>query len=1141
MEAPNSSINLEESKSLLDRPIIMSKLLKWEILIFSVIIILAIGMRYYDSGTRVMSHDETSHVYFSWLLYQGRGYAHDPVTHGPFQFHAVALSYFLLGDSDISARIPAIIFSIATVAFMWEFRRYLGRKGAIIAAILMLISPYMLYYGRYVRNEAFAALFGVIMLWAILRYIETGQARYQYWLTAVTVLHFATKETSYIYTAQALLFLALYFTYQVTKREWPRPEFRNRFLFSLIIALILLMTAFTVYVIDQQISIPDVDGVIQQTIPTSVPIIVIILCFVAVIVALYFLIAGYSLKNIKTERSFDLLILQGTLVLPLLSAFVINIIGWKVPVSASEVTNMTATDIFRMALVVIPTFIVSIVVGLWWNRRKWLINAGIFWGIFIVLYTTFFTNGAGFFTGLVGSLGYWLAQQEVNRGSQPWYYYIAVQIPIYEYLTALGSLIALIVVIALRKKTKFFTKIYPLDPVDNEDDQDITEKFESADNSEDEEPQIAVCPPTLALIGFWVITSIVAYTIAGEKMPWLTVHIAWPMILLTGWVVGYLIDTTDWSKFKEQRGWIVIILLPVFFASLLATFGSLFGGNPPFQGKSLEELGATSTFLISTIAAIVSGVGIGYLMKDWASGQVARILTLTIVTLFGIITFRTAITATYINYDLAKEYLVYAHSAPGVKTALAQIEDISERITGSLDMVVAYDNDTTYPYWWYLRNYTNQRYYAGNPTRDLRDAPAILVGESNFGKIEPVVGQAFNQFDYIRIWWPNQDYYNLTWDRIINAITDPQMREALFQIWFNRDYTLYGELTGKDFSLSNWTPSGRMRLYLRKDIVTKLWDYGVLPGEEIIIADPYEDKAISLSADWIYGESGTEPGQFQNPRNISVSPDGSIYVADTNNHRIQHLNQDGEVQKLWGSFADISQGSAPAGTFYEPWGIAVGPDMSVYVADTWNHRIQKFSEDGEFITMWGFFGQAETPYAFWGPRAVAVDSDGNVYVTDTGNKRVVIFDEDGEYITQFGTAGFEPGQFDEPVGLTVDSDNQVYIADTWNQRIQVMAPDETGNYLPVRNWDVVAWYGQSLDNKPYIAVDKRGHVFITDPEGYRVLEFTNEGEFIHYWGDFGVGPDGFNIPNGIMVDPSGGLWVADSGNARIMHFSLPQE
>jgi DNA-binding beta-propeller fold protein YncE len=64
-------------------------------------------------------------------------------------------------------------------------------------------------------------------------------------------------------------------------------------------------------------------------------------------------------------------------------------------------------------------------------------------------------------------------------------------------------------------------------------------------------------------------------------------------------------------------------------------------------------------------------------------------------------------------------------------------------------------------------------------------------------------------------------------------------------------------------------------------------------------------------------------------------------------------------------------------------------------------------------------------------------------------------------------------------------------------------------------------------------------VFVTEPEGYRVLEFNSQGEFVRTWGDFGDGPGDFNLPTGIALDPNGGLWVTDTGNHRVMHFSVP--
>ncbi len=1148
---PSSS---EPKKSWLDNPIFSTPSINVEKLIFAIIIILAIFTRLYLLEPRVMSHDETSHTYFSWLFFKGLGYAHDPVTHGPLQFHLVALSYFLFGDSDTTARIPAALFSIATVAFMWNYRRYLGRAGALVAALLFTISPYMLYYGRYVRNEAFVAFFGVVMVWSILRYIETARPKYLYILTTVTVLHFCTKETSFIYAAQALLFLAIYLVYRITQREWSQEKYRLPFLLAMIVSLAVLAVGFLLMTLGQKLTGSENPQPLypsMASIPSIIPILLIGLGIIGVIVAVFLVIAGFRLSRIREERSFDLLILLGTLILPQLSAFGIDLLGWKVPVNAAEVNTLAMPDLLRMALVVVPIFLVSIVIGLWWNWKQWLINAAIWYVIYLVLYTSMFTNGAGFFTGLVGSLGYWLAQQEVQRGDQPLYYYALIQIPIYEYLPAIGSILGIILAL-MGRKTVYDPSFS--DEIEANDDLNITNETtdnksedieifpsETVDRFEQKLKPVRINPPVVGLLIFWCFTSLLAYTVAGEKMPWLTVHITLPMILLSGWSIGYLIDTADWKIFQSKKGWITVGLLFVFVTSLLSTLRSLLGNTPPFAGKSLDQLAATSEFMISLLVMIASAVGLILLMKDWSPGLIRRGLVLVFLGFLAILTARAAFMASYVNYDSAEEYLVYAHSTPGDKIALQQITDISRRLTGGLDLTVGYDDKTTYPFWWYLRNFPNQRFFGNAPTRDLRDVPVILVGQDNFGKIEAVVGQAYDKFDYLRIWWPNMDYMNLNWERIQNAIVDPQMREALFQIWLNRDYTKYAQLTGQDMSLQNWNPSEKMRLYIRKDVISQLWDYGSSTSTTPIQADPYEGKQVSLTADKIIGTPGTADGQFQNPRDVALAPDGTLYISDTSNNRIQHLDAEGNVLHVWGSFADISKGEAPGGTFFEPWGIAVGKDGSVYVADTWNHRIQQFSADGSFINMWGYFGQADTPFAIWGPRDIAIDSKGNLFITDTGNKRIVVYDQNGNYVTQFGTVGMEAGQFDEPVGIAVDEDGLVYVADTWNQRIQVMVADAAGTYLPLISWDVVAWYGQSLDNKPFVAIDNNGNLYTTDPEGYRVLHFTSIGKFINYFGDLGSEPDGLNLPTGIIVDENGGLWIADTGNGRILHFSSPQE
>jgi sugar lactone lactonase YvrE len=303
-----------------------------------------------------------------------------------------------------------------------------------------------------------------------------------------------------------------------------------------------------------------------------------------------------------------------------------------------------------------------------------------------------------------------------------------------------------------------------------------------------------------------------------------------------------------------------------------------------------------------------------------------------------------------------------------------------------------------------------------------------------------------------------------------------------------------------------------------------------------------EKKEIQLSADFTFGMPGSEPGQFNNPHGVAVAPDGSLYIADSSNYRIQHLSPDGEVLQVWGQQSPVMGGDAPDGTFSEPWDVAVGPDGSVYVADTWNHRVQKFTADGQFIAKWGFgiSQNMDDPYGMYGPRGIAVDADGLVYVTDTGNKRILIYDDDGNFVNQFGEGGFDANQFSEPVGIAATTSGLMFVADTWNQRIQALQTDGANGLLPLARWDVDGWYGKGITNYPYIAASTDGHVWITDPESPRIIEYTSTGELVRYWGILGTDLAGMNLPTGISTDENGGLWVVDTGNGRMLHFTLPE-
>lgn len=1169
-----------DSPSWLDRSVFKSfPQFRIETLIITIILILAILSRFFMLGERVMSHDEVNHVVPSYDLYSGLGYRHDPMTHGPLQFHLVSLSYFLFGASDVSARIPAALFSIATVALvLFGFRKYLGRAGALIGGFLFLISPYLLFYGRYTRNEAFVALFAVATIFAVLRYLHNGKVSSLYLLTIVTALHFATKETSFIYAAQLLIFLAFLFMIRVANAHWPQPKARTTFLITLSGALgVLLLTlglAAWNAIANRGVAAatPETNGseVMIETLgwikiaEGGGVLIAVALGLIAIIV----LLRSIGWNALKQERTFDLLILTGTLILPQLTAFPIQILGsllgtnWN-PLDYSQ-AGIIRTTIFLVVITGAAAFI-----GLKWRPKLWLLNFAIFYAIFTVFYTTFFTNGFGFFTGIIGSLGYWLSQQSVYRGEQPFYYYFLIQIPIYEYLAVFGTALA----VYFGSKYNRWSQLPSDSPANTPDTLEtetggepaVGEEYESVSSPslnsapseleleaedapvEADEPEIfSQNPrlPVLSLLVFWSISSLLAYTAAGERMPWLTVHIAVPLLLTAGWGFGWLVDTTPWKRFTMNRSWIALLLLPIFITSLGGVLGSYLGSQPPFQGNTLDQLQSTSLFLFSAIALVLSAWGIIKLLSDWTSHEVLRVTAVTLTVVLAVLTMRTAATASYIKYDTAEEFLVFAHAARGPKDILEQVEEISRRTTRGLDISVAYDADANYPFWWYFREYPNKRYFGNEPTRDLQDVPIIIAGEANWSKLDSITRGNYVYYEYNRLWWPMQDYYGLNWERIWSAFKSPEMRSALFQIWLNRDYTEYAQVTGRtNLTLSNWNPSQQLRMYIRKDIIAQIWNYGAAPEiPSVEETNPYLEGMILLTADQMVGQSGTQPGQLQAPRGIAFAADGSMYVADSRNNRVQQFNAEGQLVRAWGSYANAADGNAPGGTFYEPWGIAVGPDGSVYVTDTWNHRIQKFSPEGEFITMWGYFGQGESPDAFWGPRDIAFDSQGLLYVTDTGNKRIVVFDENGTFVSQFGVPGFDPGQFDEQVGIAINSKDEIFIADTWNQRIQVFTLNKStlqGEF--VRYWDVTAWYGSSLENKPYIAVDEQDHVFITDPEGFRVLEFTSEGQFVRGWGDYSPSSDGFGLPSGIEVDAAGHVWVSDAGNNLLLRFTLPQE
>ncbi|MEW6141883.1 MAG: hypothetical protein AB1597_01845, partial [Chloroflexota bacterium] len=275
-----------------------------------------------------------------------------------------------------------------------------------------------------------------------------------------------------------------------------------------------------------------------------------------------------------------------------------------------------------------------------------------------------------------------------------------------------------------------------------------------------------------------------------------------------------------------------------------------------------------------------------------------------------------------------------------------------------------------------------------------------------------------------------------------------------------------------------------------------------------------------------FGSGGGSDGQLNEPTGIATDASGNVYVADTSNNRIQKFSSTGTFITKWGSAGNSD------GQFNGPMGIAVDATGNVYVADQNNQRIQKFTSDGNFITKWGSLGGQNGQ--FNNPFAIAIDATGNLYVADQNNQRIQKFTSDGNFITKWGSAGSDDGQFADPNGIAVDSAGNVYVSDLYHYRIQKFS--STGAFIT--KWGSQG-SGDSQFNYPQgLAVDQSGYVYIADANNHRIQKFTSTGAFVTKWGTFGTDDGQFNQPRAVAVNTAGNIYVIDYYNARIQAFGV---
>jgi DNA-binding beta-propeller fold protein YncE len=282
------------------------------------------------------------------------------------------------------------------------------------------------------------------------------------------------------------------------------------------------------------------------------------------------------------------------------------------------------------------------------------------------------------------------------------------------------------------------------------------------------------------------------------------------------------------------------------------------------------------------------------------------------------------------------------------------------------------------------------------------------------------------------------------------------------------------------------------------------------PVDPSAAATPEPPQAVSM----FVGGEGTGPGRFKGPRGIAVNAAGEVFVADTDNHRIQRFSPAGDY------LAELGGPGSEPGRLNQPNGLAIDASGHLFVADSGNHRVQELDATGRFVQEWR--GPEPT---FYGPRDVVV-AGGVLYVLDQGRGRVVVIRPDGR-MAAMGSLGSGAGQLRDPTGLAVAGD-RVYVADAANGRLAIFTTG--GDWIGAT--PVAAWSGGSFQVPDVIASPDGSRIFASGFATNEVLVLSRDGERLDELRP--AAPGRFEAPGAMALTPNGDLVVLQYYGRRVV-------
>lgn len=563
-------------------------------------------------------------------------------------------------------------------------------------------------------------------------------------------------------------------------------------------------------------------------------------------------------------------------------------------------------------------------------------------------------------------------------------------------------------------------------------------------------------------LGIWSVASFLLFSVLGDVSVQGFAAVVLPLALLAGIGIAHLVERLPWHAIRQGNAAIYISAVLLMVAAAVSLVGLLSGGP---GDDTLEWM--TRFLLVVVVGVLPLSITLSWLGQRLAGDRLVLVLSASII-LLSALTTRSAVLAASERPGLPGDPLATDATSASIGVVVARLHRVSRDLTmaerssmdpgGGHGLRIAIDERIHEPFAWYFRAFPNA--YVFDPDESVApfDADIVILDGSRDGRaIAPgYVGESY-PFAPLQ----PETLHSPDWADLLAGVVSPDDWRSLGGYLVNR--------------VPATTPAQRQ---------FQVFATGVTSDVLFAATGPFnlDDRP----------GAGAQPGQLNRPRGVAVGPDGSIYVVDSRNARVNVYQQDGTYQFSFGSdgsgpgqLARLTSAAAGGAS-----GIALDTDGNIYVADTWNHRIQVFAPDGTFLRGWGQFFDAlddpvastQSPGAFYGPRGLAFH-EGLLYVTDTGNERVQVFEPDGGFVRMFGVPGDGEGQLREPVGIAVSPDGTVYIADSHNARIASFTTD--GDWVAAI---VVEVWSEQRFFEPYVTLGPGGNLYTTASALGLVLE-----------------------------------------------------